>query len=288
MHAGIYFAAALLAIAATSLNTQSTDATPVSTNELALLWLCHQGDSNCNPNQGSSNNQANQVDLSNANKAPKFVDWESANMTSPWGNTTQVNEIDNECGQGVSETWEHICRCPANDAQNSQSIYEAAARAVQDSVAMVNENRAQEESERKALNPHEVAYAIVPDNPAADPAFMMGIASPRMQDVFKEFGLRQDEWQGMLTATAKAARDTTRRTIWKDRCEAVDCTIGTWTALRDQHQAQAPPSHPRNRDPASQEAAAPTGYERQGIKHGKDAKKYPKRMPRFKRGKEAF
>jgi hypothetical protein len=133
------------------------------------------------------------------------------------------------CDAGVLEDWEHVLRCPGNEAGVLEEVRARSIAEAKEAVLAINEARFEEDEPRRPLlNMHEIAAVATPRSPAADAGFLLGQPDKATIAGLKKRRLQQAEMNKVIEAASTAALDTVWTRIWKPRCEAVSEKLGSW------------------------------------------------------------
>jgi hypothetical protein len=132
------------------------------------------------------------------------------------------------CDLREPETWDHLLHCPANAADVLRTVKEATIDAAKDTVVSINKRRLEQQPPLPGLSVGAVAFAAVPDSPAHDTGFLLGLPGTSVRDDLRRLGVRRAEADGVITAASNAALDGIIRHIWRPRCQETKDTIGSW------------------------------------------------------------
>jgi ribonuclease HI len=132
------------------------------------------------------------------------------------------------CLREEPETWRHIMECPANERDVHRESREEARKVAMKEIVKINEKRIMKEPPENVLTVGEAAYWAVPDRPANDTGYLLGLPDGTITKQLKELGLRQPERDTVIRAASAAALDATWANIWLPRCATTNEILGPW------------------------------------------------------------
>jgi len=132
------------------------------------------------------------------------------------------------CPREEPETWLHILECPANEVDVHRKIREEAREVAKKEIVKINEKREMKKPPEEMLPVGEAAYWAVPDKPAKDTGYLLGLPDAATTKTLKELGLCRTERDTAIRAASATALDSTWANIWLPRCATTNEILGPW------------------------------------------------------------